>query len=577
MEVVATHDEAHSDMSDTSLQPQEVKALLQENARRVAAEGLHPELFAMATRTRRLTTRQGIAIGLIRAISRQAQVKWNRLSRGETALGGVRREEANLTPHQLVKQLQSLVKPKFGDTAWENAPCELHPEGKHTNGSCSVHKQVHAMSQTTRRSRTAAPAVVEPDTAAVAAPVGGGRWNPNAAAGRVGGGTQPTGQVPRPGDWECGVIGCRAKGNRANFASKTHCYMCNTAKDQAMSGGLMLNPEGKVVPVGSNPGVAATASAGERRKQRIDAAVAAALAERDEEAAVAAAVAAALADADLRGHQDGTQGKRMTSVCVSGGRDEPMISTAAAADSRVNAQPLPESFLTRGEKPAQGQTIVKELAAVRAHGVRAVVSLQIHSEVVGSDEASVGALTTKEVTAGTKEVAKPDAKVMAAAELVRQIIRGEIKVPPHRLPEGTVEFRLGNASVRARRPLSDTGCNVWVITTSLWNRLEGALPRGVPILSHDLTTAMGEGKGNEVPLEAGMTCAVAPGTENETWMPCAVVVAEDNAVFDCLIPTVFHYAYNAYVVPAKGVMYWNPDGLGTTEAGKGEKHEGFTV
>ena len=61
-----------------------------------------------------------------------------------------------------------------------------------------------------------------------------------------------------------------------------------------------------------------------------------------------------------------------------------------------------------------------------------------------------------------------------------------------------------------------------------------------------------------------MTCAVAPGTEDETWMPCSVVVAEDNAVFDCLIPTLFHYAYNAYVVPAKGVMYWSPDGLGTT-------------
>ena len=562
MEAVSTHDEAHSDMSDVTLQPEEVTDLLTENARRVKAEGEHPELFAMATRTRRLTTRQGIAIGLIRAISKQAQIKWNRLNRSEAAVGGARREEVNITPYQLVKQLQSLVKPKFGDTAWENATCELHPEGKHTNGNCSVHKQVHAMSQTTRRNRVAA--VAEIDTAAVAAPVGGGRWNPNAATGRVGGGAQPTGQVPRPGDWECGVIGCRAKGNRANFASKTQCYMCNTPKDKATSGGLMLDTEGKVVPVGSKPGIAATASAEEGRKQRIDAAVAAALAERDEEAAVAAAVAAALADADLQGHQGGTQGRKTASVCVSGGHDEPMISTAAAADSRVNAQPLPESFLTRGEKPAQSQPIVKELAAVRAHGVRAVVSLQLHSEVVGVDEASVGALATKELPTETPEAPETNAKVMAAAELVRQIVKGEIKVPPHRLPEGTVEFRLRKASVRARRPLSDTGCNVWVITTSLWKKLEGALPRGVSTLSHDLTTAMGEGKGEEVPLEAGMTCAVAPGTENETWMPCSVVVAEDNAVFDCLIPTLFHYAYNAYVVPAKGVMYWNPDGLGTT-------------
>ena len=45
----------------------------------------------------------------------------------------------------------------------------------------------------------------------------------------------------------------------------------------------MLDTEGKVVPVGSKPGIAATASAEEGRKQRIDAAVAAALAERDEE------------------------------------------------------------------------------------------------------------------------------------------------------------------------------------------------------------------------------------------------------------------------------------------------------
>ena len=111
----------------------------------------------------------------------------------------------------------------------------------------------------------------------------------------------------------------------------------------------MLDTEGKVVPVGSKPGIAATASAEEGRKQRIDAAVAAALAERDEEAAVAAAVAAALADADLQCNQGGTQGKKTANVCVSGGHDEPMTRTAAAADSRVFAQPLPESSLTRGE------------------------------------------------------------------------------------------------------------------------------------------------------------------------------------------------------------------------------------
>ncbi|XRB03947.1 hypothetical protein NFJ02_19g33020 [Pycnococcus provasolii] len=124
-------------MPDASLQPEDVKELLEENARRVKAVKERPELFAMATRTRRLTTRQGIAIGLIRAISKQAQIKWNRLSRSEAAVGGARREEVNLMPYQLVKQLQSLVKPKFGDTVWENATCELHPEGKHTNGRAS--------------------------------------------------------------------------------------------------------------------------------------------------------------------------------------------------------------------------------------------------------------------------------------------------------------------------------------------------------------------------------------------------------------------------------------------------------
>lgn len=40
------------------------------------------------------------------------------------------------------------------------------------------------------------------------------------------------------------------------------------------------------------------------------------------------------------------------------------------------------------------------------------------------------------------------------------------------------------------------------------------------------------------------------------------MIAEDNAVFDCLLPTVFHYAYNAYVVPSDGRMYWNPKGAG---------------
>jgi len=41
------------------------------------------------------------------------------------------------------------------------------------------------------------------------------------------------------------------------------------------------------------------------------------------------------------------------------------------------------------------------------------------------------------------------------------------------------------------------------------------------------------------------------------------MVAADNDVFDCLVPTIFHYAYNAYVIPAEGKMYWCPEGSGT--------------
>jgi len=74
---------------------------------------------------------------------------------------------------------------------------------------------------------------------------------------------------------------------------------------------------------------------------------------------------------------------------------------------------------------------------------------------------------------------------------------------------------------------------------------------------------MGEDSGMEVPFEVGLECTVAPGTANATTMPCTVVLAEDNPVFDCLVPTVFHYAFDAYVVPSEGRLYWRPQGLGT--------------
>ena len=105
--------------------------------------------------------------------------------------------------------------------------------------------------------------------------------------------------------------------------------------------------------------------------------------------------------------------------------------------------------------------------------------------------------------------------------------------------------------------------HVWVLTRKLWRKLEAAMPKGVEVRGHPLTTAMGDEQGKEVPLEAGMECTVAPGSPEATCMPCAVVIAEDNDVFDCLVPTVFHYAFNAYVVPAQGRLYWNPEGTGT--------------
>ena len=77
--------------------------------------------------------------------------------------------------------------------------------------------------------------------------------------------------------------------------------------------------------------------------------------------------------------------------------------------------------------------------------------------------------------------------------------------------------------------------HVWVLTRKLWRKLEAAMPKGVEVRGHPLTTAMGDEQGKEVPLEAGMECTVAPGSPEATCMPCAVVIAEDNDVFDCQV------------------------------------------
>ncbi|XRB23006.1 hypothetical protein RI054_33g128580 [Pseudoscourfieldia marina] len=63
MEMAQEYDVAALELNNVSLQPREVKDLLQENKERVAAEKQHPELFPLASLTRRLTVRQGLAIG----------------------------------------------------------------------------------------------------------------------------------------------------------------------------------------------------------------------------------------------------------------------------------------------------------------------------------------------------------------------------------------------------------------------------------------------------------------------------------------------------------------------------------
>ena len=70
MEMAQEYDVAALELNNVALQPKEVKDLLQENAKRVAAEKQHPELFPLASLTRRLTVRHLPRVG------RQRQCAW---------------------------------------------------------------------------------------------------------------------------------------------------------------------------------------------------------------------------------------------------------------------------------------------------------------------------------------------------------------------------------------------------------------------------------------------------------------------------------------------------------------------